>query len=248
VTGRRRTPTHGGLPFVLRRTSLQGERLRDGVAEAGSLDFYGLGVDHGRYNISLNIGSRTNGAHGEDRAATALAGMIRHDTAVPLIDFIVFAGDEQADAAIHLAGHLEGVRALRRFHADANRRRIANLYAEFEAGFATALEIFNRHVTEHLIPVQSKIVVTSMPELLKFVDLRSEIAGLRNRIPASDTFAPLVMNSEPLQEGPCDCNCSCDICCGCGCGCGAGTCGLGCGCSCGCCAECSCGCGCCLFT
>ncbi|HKV07654.1 MAG TPA: hypothetical protein VJ725_05905 [Thermoanaerobaculia bacterium] len=237
--------TAGGLdsvPFVLRRTILEGEANKNGVVESRFLDSYGLGLDYGRFNISLNAGAA--GPRGGALGPASLSGMVRHDFAIPLIDYIVFAGDEQADVATHFSAYLEGVRALRRYHSAAKQGRIANLYTEIEAGFEKALEIFTRNVSEQIVPVKSKIVITSMPELMKFVDLGPELAQASLRIAELNTFAP-VLKSEGT-EADCDCTCSCDICCGCGCGCGGGTCGIDCSCGCGCCAACECGCSCCL--
>lgn len=226
----KRTP--GGaadIPFVLRRTVIEGEATKkDGTVESRFVDFYGLGLDYGRFNLSVNVG--TGGPRGGPRNAASVSGMVRHDLAIPLIDYIVFAGDAPTDIATHLTAYLEGVRALRRHHFAAKRGRIANLYGEIEAGFEKALEIFTRDMTEQIAPIQGKIAITSMPELMKFIDLSSELPELK----AEETTVD------------CDCTCSCDICCGCGCGCGGGTCGIDCSCGCACCAACECGCSCCL--
>jgi hypothetical protein len=229
------------LRFVVRRTTVKGERVRDGVTQEGFVNYYGLAVDHGRYNISVNVGIGTVDGKSGLREGTSLSGMIRHDVALPLIDYIVFA--EPVDAKTQLAGFADGVRALARHHASAGRERVAALYGEIGNGLASAHELYARNVGEKLVPTASKLVITSMPELLKFVDLKAELASAREtgRIPR--------VNQEADAGGPCDCTCSCGCCCGCGCGCAIGTCGKpGCGCMCMCCCECGCGCSCCLFS
>ena len=229
------------LQFVMRRTTVKGERVRDGVTQEGFVNYYGLAVDHGRYNISVNVGIGTVDTKSGLREGTSLSGMIRHDVALPLIDYIVFA--EAVDAKTQMAGFVDGIRALARHHAAAGRERVAALYGEIEKGLANAAELYARNAGEQLTPSPSKLVITSMPELLKFVDLKAELKDARDggRIPRA--------NEEAIDAGPCDCNCSCGCCCGCGCGCAIGTCGKpGCGCMCMCCCECGCGCSCCLFS
>lgn len=232
-----------GLEFLLQRNSLKGEKLRNGAAENRFVDSYSLGVDHARYNISLNVGRGTLDGHNGTVVATTLSGMIGHDLALPLIDYVVFAGSDGDDAATHYAGYVEGVKALRRFHEQAGRARVAKLYREIETGLAQAVEIYDRNVSESLVPVKSKLVLTSMPELLQFVDYHEELARMPERLPLSEGAKNfLVMQQEEINGGGCDCNCSCGCCCGCGCGCGCGLCG--CSCDCFCCCECGCGCGC----
>jgi hypothetical protein len=224
-----------GPRFMLRRTTLRGERIRDGVAEARFMDFYGLGADYGRYNVSLSVGR----GHG----GVSLAGIVRHDLAVPVLDYVMFVGDEELDATGHLTAYREGVRELRRFHAEAGRERLASLYGEIEAGFANAVGIYRDNASERLVPFRNELVITSAPELMKFVDLRAELARFANRPGGPAHLRPAALN-DTAKEGGCNCSCSCACCCAIGCGIGASTCPGICGLCCGC--GCGCGCGCCL--
>src|SRR5207244_4142925 len=116
-----------GGEFMFRRSHLEGERTEASGAVKRVLDTYSLGADYRRFNISLNVG---NGGNVGEPAVASFSGMVRHDLALPLVDTIVFAGDAESDALTHLNAHVEGVRALRRFHADAGRARVASLYGD----------------------------------------------------------------------------------------------------------------------
>lgn len=216
----------------------------DAEGEKRFMDTWGYAADHGRYSVTLNLGNSTVGTPRGTEVAATMSGMIRHDMALPLVDVVAYLGVE--DALTQMQGYVAGVRALRDFHAQAGRSRVAELYASVEESVASAVEVYRRNVAEPLSPVKSKLVISSMPELMQFVDVKSELARIRQEI-MSSRIAPNAAGdlSADATAGGCDCSCSCDCCCGCGCGCGCGFCGCMCICECCCSCGCSCGCGCC---
>ena len=83
--------------FLLRQTKLKGEKYRDGATEPRFMDSYNLGIDHGRFNISINVGNGTvDTAEGTTIVATTMSGMIRHDLSIPLVDYVIYVGDQEA--------------------------------------------------------------------------------------------------------------------------------------------------------
>jgi hypothetical protein len=227
-----------GPQFVLRREHMD---VEGPGGEARFMDTFAYAADYGRYSVTLNVGHGTVGSRNRTVVASTLSGMIRHDLPIPLVDVVSFIGT--ADAATHFDAYVEGVKALRRFHADAGRDRVSTVYESIEDGLRNAATVYRRNVTEEHEPVKSKIVITSMPELMQFVDVKPELGRMRGRI-ASSGAAPMVVQAEEVSGG-CDCTCSCECCCGCGCGCGCGLCGCMCICECCCSCGCGCGCGCC---
>lgn len=215
----------------------------DAEGEKRFMDTWGYAADYGRFSVTLNLGNSTVGTPRGTEVAATMSGMIRHDMALPMVDVVAFVGTE--DALTQIQGYTVGVRALRDFHAQAGRSRVAELYASVEEGVAGAVDVYRRNLTEVLSPVKSKLVISSMPELMQFVDVQSELQRIRGEILSTRIGTNAGGDAAIAIQGGCDCSCSCDCCCGCGCGCGCGFCGCMCICECCCSCGCSCGCGCC---
>ena len=190
---------------------------------------FGASVTHPRFDIAVHAG--------RDLAVT-MAAMTHHDLPVPVVDEIVFTDTNQV-ASSHLRGFAAGVRELRELHTRANRHQLAQVYGQVQVGLLSLADEFEASVSEVLQPPQSRMVITSMPDLLRSVRLPEE---LQQRWELSRDRTPVAEGA--VQPMGCDCSCSCDLCCGCGCS--FGFCGSPFPCDCDCCLGCDCGCGCCL--
>jgi hypothetical protein len=105
---------------------------------------------------------------------------------------------------------------------------MAVLYRQVAESLGAIAGPFTDAIGEPLLTNTNELLVTSMPEALRFVNL------------------PAHLKSTQVQAAAgCDCSCSCNVCCGCGCG--IGICFTNIPCFCDCCISCGCGCGCCLF-
>jgi hypothetical protein len=238
--GRVAAQAAGDSQFVLRREHMD---VEGPGGEARFMDTFAYAADYGRYSLTLNVGNGTVGIRNRTVVAATMSGMIRHDLAMPLVDMISFAGlAGSEDAAAHFDAYAAAVNALGRFHAGAGRARVATVYESIEEGLRTAAKVYRRNVTAELKPLKSTITITSMPELMQFVDAKAELSRIRQELAAS---TPAVEADPEVVASGCNCECSCDCCCGCGCGCGCGLCGCMCICECCCSCGCGCGCGCC---
>jgi hypothetical protein len=190
-----------------------------------SMVTYNAALDAPRYNISFYIGyGDVDTPEGVTQAAT-LSASIRHDLAMPLADVTTFIDeDKEQGVAAHLKGYRTSLSELRTLHAQEGREELAQLYDAIDVGMARLEEAVAEVVPDNYTPVKNRLVISSMPEVLRSVEF------------------PRQFTSE-VQAG-CDCSCSCACCCAVGCGIGIcippKPCGPGCCCSCGC------GCGCCL--
>lgn len=175
--------------------------------------------DHPRYGMALNFGRRDD--------VTSLAGMVHHDLPYTEVDWVVFKTDID-DAASHFRAYAEGLRSLAGLHRRKGQTDMAALYRQMAEALGTLAEPFTDIVGEPLLTNTNELLVTSMPEALRFVSLP---AGLKA--------------DAAVAAAGCDCSCSCNVCCACGCG--IGICITNIPCFCDCCISCGCGCGCCLF-
>ena len=227
--------------FLLRREHMD---VEGPGGEARFMDTFAYAADYGRYSLTLNVGNGTVGIRNRTVVAATMSGMIRHDLALPLVDIVSFGGFAGSeDAGAHFDAYAAAVSALRRFHAAAGRASVATLYESIEEGLRSAAKVYRRNVSAELKPLKSTITITSMPELMQFVDSKVELGRIRKEL-ASSGVTGVEADPEVVASG-CNCECSCDCCCGCGCGCGCGFCGCACICECCCSCGCGCGCGCC---
>lgn len=210
----------GEVSIQVRRQKLQSISVEKGTR---NLTVHNAILDASRYNIGFSVGLAPN--DGELEAAT-MAGLIAHDQPMPVVDLIYFSSPNEA-VATHLEGYRLAIKELARDHRNAGRRKLAKIYEGMEEGFSLLKEQVEGRVPESAQPSFSEIVVTSTPELMRFVRTPSTIKG------------------EQITAQACGCSFSC--CCGCGscfgCGCSAGFCIPPRVCFCGYCLSCGCGCG-----
>jgi hypothetical protein len=169
-------------------------------------------LDHPSYGLSVSAG---------DTQKSSVAAMARHDVPLPVLDFVIFR-TEGDDSDGYFAAYARGVEELERLHAGQGRREMVQAYREIRKGLLSLQGPFRDAVGGSLLPTRNELLLTSMPEALKFYR------------------SPVRANAE---AGPCDCSCSCATCCGCGCT--LGVCISPLPCDCDCCIGCGCGCGCC---
>lgn len=124
--------------------------------------------------------------------------MIQHDLPLPALDGVVFK-TLAADAASHFAAYAEGVRALAELYTDKGRTPLAQLYRQIGEGLAAIGAPFTDAVGEPLVTNTNELLITSMPEALRFARLPKEL------------------NVSQEAAAGCDCSCDCNLCCGCGC-------------------------------
>lgn len=208
--------------YKIKRVSYERESVRGGAVSRDVKTIHSSMLEHSRYNVVLSFGQGFR---------TTAAGMAQHDLPIPAFDYVVFKGDSPRDAVEHFAAYAAGVRELARLHEQDGRGELARVYRDMARGLEISGERFEKEVGRSIVPEKNELVVTSMPELMKFVE---KPAHLRATAKAAE-----------VEEGGCDCNCSCGLCCGCGCSLGlclepVSPCG------CDCCLACGCGCGCCL--
>ncbi len=201
--------------FMIRRVEYEREMPEGGERKREQRTVHSAVLDHPLYNLAVNVGQGRT---------TMLAGMARHDLPLALLDYVIFRPAEEEDAVTHLAAYQTGIRQLAKLHRREGRQPLARVYDEMAEGFGVLGERFDAAVSERLVPAKNEIVITSMPEMLRFVQKPSHLQH---------------------AEKACDCSCSCNFCCGCGCSLGfclepVSPCG------CDCCLACGCGCGCCL--
>ncbi|HKV10486.1 MAG TPA: hypothetical protein VJ725_20260 [Thermoanaerobaculia bacterium] len=201
--------------FKVERIEYERDLPRNGVLVTERRLIHSAMLDHPRYNLSVNV---------SETGERMLAGMARHDLPIPTLDYVIFRPDVEEDAATHLAAYQVGLRELAKLHRKAGRQALARVYAEMAEGFAELTKRFDG--AQGLWPLENEIVVTSMPELMRFVQRPEHLQKVD-------------------KAAGCNCSCSCATCCGCGCSIGIcvepfSPCG------CDCCVSCGCGCGCCL--
>ncbi|HYG64441.1 MAG TPA: hypothetical protein VEL74_17820 [Thermoanaerobaculia bacterium] len=205
----------GTANFKVQRIEYEREMPENGSLSREKRLVHAALLDHPEYNLSVNIGQGRT---------TMLAGMARHDLPLPMLDYLIFRPDTEEDVVTHLAAYRSGLLELAKLHGRQGRQALARVYREMAQGFMVMSRRFDAAVPERLLPAKNEIVVTSVPELLRFVQKPPDLQH---------------------SEKACDCSCSCNVCCGCGCSFGVciefvSPCG------CDCCLACGCGCGCCL--
>ena len=211
------TKAQGLANFRIQRIEYERDLPKNGTLVTERRLIRSAMLDHPLYNLSVNI---------SESGERMLAGMARHDLPIPMLDYVIFRPAVEEDAATHLAAYEAGLLELAKLHRREERKALAHTYAEMAKGFSELAQRFDNGKAELLWPAENEIIVTSMPELLRFVQ------------------RPDHLQKQEAVAG-CDCSCSCAACCGCGCSLGIcvepfSPCG------CDCCLACGCGCGCCL--
>jgi hypothetical protein len=221
---------HASANLKVIKKVLTTETVKDGVPLHRVMDIYSVLLDHPRFNITFNVGngpvtSPTRGAE----VGTTIAVMINHDLPIPNIDFIAIENNDYVyNTAKYPYAYRSGIQALADIHGKGSGNALARVYK----GIADSMDIMKaeleKAVPDTLMPIHSKVVITSLPELMKFTT-----------IPSTVNFGATV--------GGCDCTLTC--CCGCGtclgCGCSIGLCFPPVPCFCNACVGCGCGCGAC---
>jgi len=197
--------------------------VNGGGVERSVRTAYSLLADHERFGIAGNFG--------RSDAVTSFAGMVHHDLPMTVLDWVVFKSGD-FDAATLFAAQAEGIAALARLHERSGRGEMADLYRQMAPSFLAARRPFTDAVGEPLLTQTNELLITAMPEALRFVQL-------------PDALKPKAITGQAVAAAGCDCSCSCNVCCGCGCG--IGICFTNIPCFCDCCISCGCGCGCCVF-
>ena len=200
---------------------------------SGVIDTYSVLLEHPRYHLVLNI---SQGAVLGEEPRASIEGMIGHDLPMANVDYVVFENSYTEPAIDYFKAFASGVEGLSRLHIREGSPALGGIYGEISAGLRW-LGIELGELAPDIIPPQrNKLIITSVPELAKFVKLPPSVhVGVLGEFGCS-----------------CACTCCCDCSCGAGCGCSIGLCipeticgcciGCGCGCSC----SCSCGCGWCI--
>jgi hypothetical protein len=214
-----------GGKIVIRSTKTTLRRT-DGVGGEAQLVQLSSMVDTERFKVTTNVGYGPRVVDGKASYQATMSGMIEHDVALPLVDYVRVIGDAETTAREILEAQVVGVRALETFHRGLGNQRVAALYRDIANHLQHAATEFNEAIrSEMLLPAKNILTLSSSSSNLGFASVAelSAIAG----------------------GCDCDCTCACDCCCGCGCSCGCGSCGCSCSCFCCCEAGCGCGCGCC---
>jgi hypothetical protein len=209
----------GGASFKVKRIQFARETEGNGKTSRVVRSLHTALLDHPRFGISMNFGQSE---------VTSLAAMATHDLPATVLDWVVFR-TEAEDASAHFAAYAEGVRALAQLHDRKGRTELSDVYLQIAEGFAEMPARFEKVVGSNLAPLRNELIITSMPEALRFVQFPPDLKRADLKAAAAG----------------CDCSCSCNACCACGCG--LGICLTPFPCFCDCCISCGCGCGCCLF-
>jgi hypothetical protein len=203
---------------------------KNGNIVTRNMDVYAALFNHPRFHISLNIGDGPIRKGSGVIQAQTLAVTISHDLPLTNIDFIGYETTSQYPYTEHLDAFARAINALGTLHSQEGTSSISTLYVDIEQGLNLLNAQLQNTIPSSFAPVHNKLVITSMPELMKFTKLPADVklGGVR----------------------PAGCSCSVSCCCGsgvcCGCGCSIGIClpETVCGCCCGAGIGCSCG-GCC---
>lgn len=206
-----------------------------GTTFRGSMTSDSVLFEQGRYHLSLNMG-RGRVSDGTDATeSVSMAGMVGHDVALPVVDFVVSHGKGEDNPSRFLSAYQAGVQELGRMHARANREPLSTLYSEIGNGLATIASTIGT-VGRAGAPAQNQLVLTQTVDMLRFVTL-----------PPGVQPGPRRGDGISIMSCSCSCGCCCGCCSACGCGCSLGFCfppGI-CTCCCGTNCGCGCGCGCC---
>lgn len=186
-----------------------------------SMDVYMATLEHSRYWIGVNVGNGPVKTERGVTTGTTIAVMIGHDLPLPNVDFVITENAQSQVMSSYFDAYRSGLQALRALNLKEGSAALGPLYQSIDAGLALLKSEWQRVVPEDPVPIYDQLVITSLPEQMKFVQM-----------PASVGVAPA------------GCSCGVSCCCGIGCCIGCG-CGLVCACDCGPCCEPSCGCGAC---
>lgn len=206
-----RLALNGSATPLLKIKRVETERQSGNGASTRQTVHAGL-LDHPLYGLSVSAGNSPK---------ASVAALARHDVPLPVLDFVIFR-TEGDDSDGYFAAYARGVEELERMHASQGQRELVQVYREIRKGLLSLQGPFRDAVGGSLLPSRNELLLTSMPDALKFY------------------HSPIRANAE---AGPCDCSCSCATCCGCGCT--LGICVSPLPCDCDCCIGCGCGCGCC---
>jgi hypothetical protein len=214
------------------KTDLTAEFLKDGATVERDMTIYAAILDHPRFKISFNVGNGpVKTTTGDVDKATTVSALITHDLPIANIDIIGFENSYQLNSSYYPEAYTEGIRSLAKLHQKNGSNSLSRLYEEIAASMAIVKSELSNVVPDDFVPIHSKGVITSLPRLMKFVNVPASLVHFGNTI-----------------QGGCDagCPCDCSACCGCKCGVGVDICIPDIeDCGCGCCVGCGCGCGAC---
>lgn len=210
------------------KTDLTAEVFRDKVPVERDMTIYAAILDHSRFKISFNVGNGpVKTTTGDLDKATTVSALITHDLPIANVDVIGFESSYQLNATYYPEAYTEGIKSLAGLHQKNGSNSLSRLYGEIAASMSIVKSELSNVVPDDFVPIHSKGIITSLPQLMKFVDVPSSLVHFGNTI-----------------QGGCDagCKCNCSACCGCGCGFGLELCTDGDPCGCGCCIGCACDC------
>lgn len=210
--------------FVSQKIRYEKQIPSNGSVRKQVVQVHGGMVDHPEFQLAVNLGQG---------GAIGLAGMARHHLPLPVLDQVVLK-TTGTDARTHLRALQEGVRGLLGLHEENGLTSLAAVYRQVLAALEVLPARFDDGVLQEILPSRNQLVLTSMPEMLRFAGMPATVRD----------FQMATASQVVVDEEPCDCSCSCSACCGCGC-----TLGICVGplpCDCDCCLGCGCGCGCCV--
>lgn len=230
-------PLDGGVKSNLRvvKTVLSADIVKDGAPIHQVMDIYAAILDHPRFKVTFNVGNGpVTTTSGFLPQATTISVMINHDLPTANVDLIAFESSYELNYEHYPEAYAAGIRSLGKLHRQNGDKALTQLYEGIAQSMTLLKTELGKVVPDSFVPIHSKGIVTSLPELMRFV-----------APPSTVKFGSAI-------TGGCDagCSCSCSACCGCSCSVGIGACipPLP-PCGCGCCASCGCGCGaCCGFS
>lgn len=215
----------GAAPrYAIQKVRYEKRTPVNGSLQTRVIQVHGGMVEHPEFQLSVSLGQG---------GTVGLAGMARHHLPVPVLDQVVLKSTG-TDAATHLKALQEGVRGLVQLHERKGSKALVQVYRQVLATLEALPNRYDDTVLQEILPTQNQFVLTSMPEMLRFVGLPGNVKD----------FQIASSNQEVAVDSACDCSCSCSACCGCGCT--AGICVGPLPCDCDCCLGCGCGCGCCV--
>lgn len=209
-------------------------KMRTAMEKAGdrqlvrTTSYHGF-VDHERYGLNVHTGRGPAVTEDEGpTVATTMAGIIEHDVAQPIIDYIVVDIDD-VQVATHTRAYVEASEALAQFYAGNDNMQMGTLYKEIANGMREVQDEFEGNVTDQqFVPSSSYVAISGLPQFEGFAELPEE------------------GQSDEVTGYACSLSCGCNFktCCSCGVGCGlclpspckaCGCCVAGCACSVSCC-------------
>lgn len=213
----------GNSPGGNRGNGPGNSRSDEALAQA---TIYNSNADHQRFDLRINADQAPAVREtGEAIVQTTMAGEIQHDTAVPVIDYVVFNGD--ATVSEHIDAYVTGVEQLQEFHADNDIEELVAVYDDIKDGLDETQTSFTENVDEEeLVAVSNHIGI-------------SGVSGFHRYALPPEEYQSNSLSTQSITSCDAECGCGIGACCGCGldigacntviriCGCCVASCGCG---------------------